>query len=360
MSKDAFYTPEWLAEAVISLSERRRANIVADFAAGDGALLRAAEMRWQSATIVAADLCDASVRRLRKKYKLWQCTKCDFLDLRSRARSNLLRSLLGQVDQIILNPPFSCRGGTSCAVNTPHGIMRCGRALAFLIAALEYLRPGGELIAVLPSNVLDSQKDRESFGYLRRDFHLTTHVATSSSDFSGCRVKYVLVSLTCRKKSLASYSEAESRRSSESNTQLHVRLVRGTSQMHNLPALGRTLVHTTDMRDHKVELNGHYGHPERPSVIGPAVLLPRVGAPRIDKACIYLRRKRITLSDCVIGLQCESPEDARWLLAAFCKNLDCYTAMFSGTCAPYVTVERLSCLLQKLGCVVEDGNALLA
>ncbi|TWT41375.1 methyltransferase [Botrimarina hoheduenensis] len=353
MSTDAFYTPSWLAEAVVAFSSKNRARIVADFAAGDGALLRAAELRWRTAEIVAADLCDTAVRRIRKTHENWSCTKCDFLDASSRARSRTLPSLLGEVDQILLNPPFSCRGGTSFLTNTRHGAFKCGQALAFVITALEYLKPGGELTAVLPSNALNSQKDRQAVRYLRHFYSLTCDYAASSSHFKGCRVKYVLVSLSPRMQVKKS-NKVEPDVSRSSGKQVRVQVVRGTSQMHDLPEAGRTLVHTTDMRDHRVELNGHCGHPWRPSVIGPAILLPRVGAPTLDKACLYLRRKRVALSDCVIGLQCRSTSDAKCILAAFNRHREKFTTMFSGTCAPYLTVARLKSVLQELGCLVDD------
>lgn len=353
MSKDAYYTPEWLAETVVSLSRKRRPRVVADFAAGDGALLRAAEMRWKRATLVAADLCGESVRRLRQRNEQWQCTKCDFLDAHSRARSRVLASLVGSVDQILLNPPFSCRGGTAFSAETPSGVIKCGRAMAFVLASLKYLSPDGVLIAVLPSNVLGSQKDREALLHLQSAYNLSTRIADSSSDFTGCRVKYVLASLTSRKAKLEVKARAAGRRVSGGRRSARVAIVRGTTQMHALPANGRTLVHTTDLRDHRVFLNGHCGGSDRPSAIGPAVLFPRVGALRLDKACLYLRRQRVALSDCVICVQCDSAEDARWLLARFRENQSVYAGMFSGTCAPYATLKRVKAALNLLGCRVE-------
>ncbi len=356
MSKDAYYTPQWLAEALIAASSKRRANVVADFAAGDGALLRVAQNRWKDATILASDLCETSVRKLRRKHKDWHCVKCDFLNKQSRDRSNSLRELLGGIDQIVLNPPFSCRGGAVFTVDSPHGQVKCGRALAFVIASLEFLRPRGELVALLPSNVLSSQKDSNAIEYLKENFNLKCNTAYSLSnrDFQGCSVRYLLMTLFSREKAVVKFRIKLKRKPIGLQKTLRIRIVRGTSQMHDLPEVGRTLVHTTDMRDHRVELNGHCGHPGRPSIIGPAVLLPRVGAPRIDKACLYLRKKRVVLSDCVIGLQCNSADDARGLLFALNDNRDMYESMFSGTCAPYLTVKRLTDLVQKLGCVIEE------
>lgn len=355
MTRDAYYTPQWLAQKLIASSNKKRVDVVADFAAGDGVLLRAAQRRWKDAKIIASDLCEKSVRRLRRKHSSWHCTKIDFLESHQLDRPSSLSDYLGQIDQIVLNPPFSCRGGSVFFARTSEGPIQSGRAMAFVVASTQFLSSCGELLAVLPSNVLSSQKDAAAVKYLRQCFDVQCDNAFtgSSNDFQGCRVRYLIMKVSRSRSEIVDRIKGQSRRQPLKNRDLKVRIIRGTSQMHNLPRSGRTLVHTTELRAHTVELNGHFGDPRRPSVIGPAVLLPRVGAPRVDKVCLFLRRKRIVLSDCVVGLQCKSSDDARLLLSALSGHRAIYESMFSGTCAPYLTIKRLATVLHQLGCTIE-------
>src|SRR5262249_49003723 len=131
-----------------------------------------------------------------------------------------------------------------------------------------------------------------------------------------------------------------------------VALVRGTVQMHDRANGPRTLVHSTDLIQNSVVLNGHVAPDHRPSVVGPAVLVPRVGQPSKEKICTYLRRKRVALSDCVIGLQCRTTEDALSVQNRLVSKWRKVVKVYSGTCAQYTTLGRIERLLRDLGCFV--------
>lgn len=352
MSNDAYYTPSWLAASLLRATSKRSPRMIADFAAGDGALLEAAEHRWPKASILAADYCDSTIRRLRRRRHHWLCTRVDFLDANSRRLSRVIRPHARSVDLILLNPPFSCRGGTTVEAGTPYGPIPCGRAMGFVLTALQYLSPAGEIIALLPANVLHSQKDKQALALLQTHYSIFTSYAESTTDFEGCRVNYLIARIK-RSHMRESGGQATNYRQegSRSISRVRVEILRGTSQMHDLPTHGRTLVHTTDLHNHKVELNGHCGYPSRPSIIGPAILIPRVGAPSVGKACLYLRRKRIVLSDCVVGIQCRSSDDAMRLMELIRKHESKFVEMYSGTCARYLTLERLRCFLDRVGYV---------
>ena len=79
-----------------------------------------------------------------------------------------------------------------------------------------------------------------------------------------------------------------------------------------------------------------------PHVVGPVVLIPHRKDRR--KGCVlYLGRRRIVLSDCVFGVACESrehPEDLHSGIQRFGEEL--VGPAYSGTCAPYVTVQQLT------------------
>src|SRR4051794_13748300 len=93
---DQFYTPPPVANTLIRASGKRRQHIVADFSAGDGELLRAATARWPASEIVATDIDRQCIVRLRRRHPNWRSGQCDFLNERSRQRSDTLRHVLGR------------------------------------------------------------------------------------------------------------------------------------------------------------------------------------------------------------------------------------------------------------------------
>ena len=112
---DQIYTPPYLAALMAKASRARPSQseefIVADFAAGSGELLLAAASVWPTATMVATDIDSRAVCNVRKISNSWRTGVCDFLNPRSRRSSPVLRSLKRRTNLVLLNPPFSCRGG---------------------------------------------------------------------------------------------------------------------------------------------------------------------------------------------------------------------------------------------------------
>ena len=112
---DRIYTPPYLAAFMAKASSVRPSQseelVVADFAAGSGELLLAAASVWPNGTMAATDIDPLEIRNLRKIYASWRTGVCDFLNPRSRQSSPVLQSLNGCTNLVLLNPPFSCRGG---------------------------------------------------------------------------------------------------------------------------------------------------------------------------------------------------------------------------------------------------------
>src|SRR5579872_1794059 len=107
--RDQYFTPGPVAEAIVARLRSQSESIVADFAAGDGELLRAAQKRWPQARIVAADIDAACVRRLRRLHPKWTIHNHDFLHCDPRHGAARLFHALGEISLILLNPPFSQR-----------------------------------------------------------------------------------------------------------------------------------------------------------------------------------------------------------------------------------------------------------
>ena len=82
--KDQYFTPDYVAEQLVAPFRRRKIQSVADFAAGDGELLRAAEAKWPNASIFATDLDPKCASKLKRDHDNWNIGICDFLNERSR------------------------------------------------------------------------------------------------------------------------------------------------------------------------------------------------------------------------------------------------------------------------------------
>jgi hypothetical protein len=103
------------------------------------------------------------------------------------------------------------------------------------------------------------------------------------------------------------------------------------------------LVHTTELRDGRVHTTSRYVAPlPRLTTRGPAVLLPRVGAPRQQKIAILPPSAEVALSDCVIALCCATAHDAEDVAALLRGDRWADVAsLYGGTCARYIRVAVL-------------------
>jgi hypothetical protein len=83
-------------------------------------------------------------------------------------------------------------------------------------------------------------------------------------------------------------------------------------------------------------------------VRGPAVVFPRVGQPVDWKVQLYLGDAPVLLSDCVIGLECGTREEAEHVHELIVDKWESVKKAWNGSCAPYVTMERLRLALTKI------------
>ena len=127
-------------------------KIIADFAAGDGALLTAACAVWPKAKAFALDIDNLALRRLRYRNPSWSIGRCDFLSEDSRGKSIPLQAVKGNTDVILLNPPFSCRGASRFKLKLNGRELCCSKAMAFVLLATEYLAVDGQIVAILPES----------------------------------------------------------------------------------------------------------------------------------------------------------------------------------------------------------------
>lgn len=345
---DVHYTPDELSKIIVDCVVRAPAvTSVADFAAGEGSLLRAASDRWPLARIFANDISTKAANRMRKLYPTWSVTRSDFLSARLGSLSDRL------YDVILLNPPFSRRGRPPVSWKPWGSACSSGVGLAFVSRALELLTAGGTLVAVLPDGAFVNEADRLGWAQIDRRFDVERILKNCSSTFDHARAHTSVVRITKTKRPKAS---ADGQTSSVSKPvqelPLNLKLIRGQRQMHKAkfvpPSRGLPLVHTTDLHSGTVDVLGLRHIADGQIVKGPALLLPRVGQPSASKVCILAAGGQVVLSDCVIAITCDSIKHSKLLRNLLLGRWDSLENAYRGTGARFITLQRLHDVLTDL------------
>ncbi len=165
--------PLSLRTMVAAIGDLPSRALVADFAAGEGALLSGShKARWSDARLVAdrysafrhRAVTAAVSRRSRWPLRLPQspnrATRA-FCPLRAAFKKS------GRLMSVLLNPLFSGAVRMSrFAITLDDKDLFSSRALAFFVTAIKYVAPGGTLVGILPSSVLTAERDRDVWGLL--------------------------------------------------------------------------------------------------------------------------------------------------------------------------------------------------
>lgn len=358
---DRIYTPPPLAAKLIEHVRIKRPSRIADFAAGDGELLRAARQRWTRSTFIATDINPASVSLIRRNEPYWLVGRCDFLSAISRARCRALAGVVGRVSLALLNPPFTCRGGSSWYTQLRGRELRSGLAMAFMITAIPYLSRGGEMIAVLPAGCLRNERDEQAWAFLREIGQVDVLAENGHDTFPGFSPRTVVVRFTNGPCAASAVSPTKSDGRIVMFPSIPLEVVRGRVSMNTLngdhPEVTRPLVHSTELEEGGVNLTRRTVDGAYRSVPGPSVLLPRVGRPSRLKIHTYKGRGSIVISDCVIALKCRTTAEAEVVRQTLLENWDEVERHYAGTGARHLTVRTLSRLLTGYGFTVSTGTS---
>lgn len=336
---DRIDTPEWLATEMVQFAGRGgKTGVIADFAAGAGNLLAAAQRKWPRATLISNDKSPAAVRKLAHRFPESITSQSDFL------KTKKLAVWRGKVSLALLNPPFSCRGGARHRIGKGEKML-ASTGVAFLVQALEYLLPTGRAIAVLPAGCMSAEKDAAAWRWIRTHYAVTVFKKCNRRTFERCVVDTVVVGLVRRKKPRRSLWSP----TANSNS---VSLIRGKVQMHSAKWSSRKnatpLVHSTNLRGNCLTNLDRKVMGTRGAIDGPAVLFPRVGLPSALKMAILPRGRRVVLSDCVIAIPVASSVAANELLSQMQLNWPVLRGTYRGSCAPYTTIRRMGAALSRL------------
>ncbi len=342
--RDLHYTPPAIAADVASAVDLAGAARVADFAVGNGVLLRAVRARAPDSQLAGTDVCAQTIRKLRSVEPDWLLGACDFLAPRSRSRCRVTSSG-ATFDVAVLNPPFSYRGGQRYDVDLRGSRQTGSPAASFVALATRYAR---QVVALLPANTLESERDMTLWRELERDWEILRLTEYPRGAFPGVSAKGVLVRLSTKRTTGERPDDREKSKVVRSR-RVRVQLVRGCTPIHRaaLNPRGGRLLHTTGLGREGMTFLRTRALPGR-VIRGPAVVLPRVGAPVAWKVHTYLSPLPITLSDCVFGLVCSSSSEALEVERRIKYAWDGFQTVWTGSCAPYTTVSRLRDALARI------------
>ncbi len=337
--KDSYYTPPKLASRLIKFIGKKEIKNVADFCLGDGELLRAAVGKWPKIKCYGTDISERAISSVKKTHKNWTLSKCDFLNAKSRQKTKIFSKINPHFDLILLNPPFSCIGGLRHTVELDGMVYQVSTAMAFLVESIKYLSKDGSLYAILPNSVAYSQKDRAIWNILVEKYKLAILEESNKKHFEGCSPNVILISIN------ANTLSNKSKHQNKLDTNLvGITIFRGKIGMHKVPkksTTGSLLIHSTNIWDNQIKNLEYRMRNKLSQVVGPAVLIPRVGLPNSHKICVLKGKARFVLSDCVIAIKTQSQQDSDNLKNQLVKNWEDFNELYKGTGARYITVERL-------------------
>lgn len=358
---DFIPTPQFLADQMIEAVIGHDVKVIADFAVGDGRLLDAGQAKYPDALCVATDVRQSAVKKLRSSRPNWVVGKCDFLNTRSRSACLALRDLLSTVDLILLNPPFSSRGGSVQSCRLGETDISCSKGLAFVVQALNYLSSDGELVAVLPAGSIWNDKDRDAWRIVERNHAVALIQSNGTGTFTSHNPQTVIVRIArCgggKCNGWSSITDIEVDQPAPGEKRLlgaSIRVIRGRIQMHCWQELasqegGVALIHSTDLQSNSLYLSARFVKEQVATRVGPGILISRVGAPSATKVVPLPGKCRLALSDCVIALRCQSlieMEDVRRVMK---ENWSAFAEMYQGTGAPHITRSRIVAFFRSHG-----------
>lgn len=348
---DVHYPPAKYAELLIEPVKTATPGLVADFCAGNGSLLQAAERTWPHASYAGTDLDATTIAQLSRERTSWHLARCDFLSQCSRQNTPLLRMLRKTVDLVLLNPPFTCKGNTRHQVQLHATNIECGTAMAFLLHSLDYLSSSGELVAILPAGSAESEKDSLAWQFLAKLFDIRFFHKAERGTFPGCaaRSHFVHLSPTTRRLLPPTADEPIS---------VGLPIIRASLLRGNIPIHRASTERTQLPLFHSTDLPSHPARQRRPLYVAhssrllqsSAILIPRVGVPTLKNIHTHIHASELplALSDCVIAILPRSRHETDILARRIAEHLTEFSDAYIGTGAKYITMRHLRKFLAKI------------
>lgn len=349
---DFHATPPSMIERMLGAVVGRSFGVVIDPAAGDGRLLDASQAAFPAARAIAVDLDKKRATTLKRERSGWTVVAGDFLtgDLPCPEFSKRL---------VLMNPPFSGRGGSLWRSRLNGRTVTGSRAMAFLVRAVATVGHRGEVVALVPAGLLTNEKDAPARALLRATGTLAVIAENPPRSFPGVSTRTAIVRWRFGLEATADLWVPE-----EPQPQLGTAWVtRGALPVHAAQKLaapkgGIRFIHTrspTRRWRTPAVLMIQPRHCER--VIRRAcVLLPRVGAPSVSRVSLW-RDEPIVLSDCLFALEGGSLHDTEELHNEIVAKWHLFAAAYGGSCAPFLRLDDVRAVLVQLGWPTLTGPA---
>ena len=328
--------------------------MVADFCAGNGNLLLAAKERWPNARYFANDI-DRTVFRAVPDV-VW--VSSDFLGSGFEAITQFV--FPDRFDLIVLNPPFSFKRTQCTRARGKFSNIDCSVAFAFLFTALGYLSDQGELLVVMPTSTLKSDRDTKARKYLKKHFNCRMISQPSYDRFPGLDVSTYLMAVRHKRTLCEPLNSTDT--ISEAGTGWTMSRggisVRRANRVEQSGLHG--WIHTTSIKSSKIvvryELPSHSIIKSQRFFPKNSLIIPRVG--KIQPGDLALSRRREILSDCLLGVTFNDPLIPAQVLRSINKNFSSFRKIYSGTGAPYTTKLKVSRFIENLlaECVALSEN----
>ncbi|WP_167343335.1 N-6 DNA methylase [Rhodococcus erythropolis] len=361
MSIDQYYTPEWLAKTIAELVPDGLSGPVFDPSAGEGALLRFVDQRFGGdVSIIGADINPKSVQLMTKEFPEWIVGRADALNVRSRNASSVWRRVREErVGIVVLNPPFSYRGGSGIWVEYKNFRGRLSPAAAFVALMLTEVDPVHGVLAVLPKGVINGIRCQDFWREVREDFNFELQQDLYSGTFAGARANASVVFIRPKEdiggRSIAkndSTSVPPKRRGCKC-----VEIIRGRVPRHlRWPEseCTETYLHTTNFDD-ATSFSDRLA-PARLASHGASIILSRVGNPKPVKLSMSPSGSYV-LSDCLYALRPVAVEGLTRLHDSILSNSSTLANSYFGTGAPHLPLPHLVKFLREIGFVPHHVRA---
>ena len=349
---DRYYTPEDVARSALGkLDLPNVPRSCADSSCGSGRLLDAAGFVFGDVACVGIDRDKTAIKQLKKRRPRWTLAAGDILSRRSYL-NGFGRLIPGEVDLLVLNPPFSQVSQKRVDILYEGELFKGSIAMACLARSLELFQPKIGAVLIAPESLVYSQTDAEGRRVLSESYGLRKLSDLRCNTFRGARAHACVLEL------LRGAEDVNVERPGPTLPPIRVEVLRGALPVHSAvyAPSGTHFLHSTDIRS-TVQSGDvtQLTRTERTAkglVRGWVILIPRVGVPDPEFVREIFLPFDIQLSDCVIALCCATETAAKKLSKRLLGNWDEFYSLYKGTGARYLTVAHLNAWLSRVGIVV--------
>lgn len=339
---DQFFTPKVLADHLAGLATVE-VESVADFAAGCGNLLASAASRWPEASLYANDVDGSTIAIAKSALARLEYDQLDFLS--REFYEKYTKRYKKTWSLVLLNPPFSQRDTLTHSPSGSYSSIKCSRAMAFVMTAVNYLAERGQLLAILPTSTLRNNLDQQAREILQRDFDVEVVLAPQYGFFSNADVSVYVLRIT---KKLIGAAAPVIRKATSGTNWVIARGTISVPRRERVPSPTAGWVHTTGLVDGQIAHRYSFVAGSRgKKVPRGSVLLPRVGRFGPDKIAIVTSKDGEFISDCLLAIT-RRGVTSKTLQRFMTNNFTELSELYAGTGAPYITMSHLLTFLNRL------------